>query len=518
VGNYCSVFATATEILGVAPAEQSKYSGTFSCLDGSKAALPPVVNDEFCDCADGSDEPGTGACAGQSATLFYCRNEGSTPRQLYASRVGDGICDCCDGSDEASLASRKPSAKCPNNCVELGKREAEAAKRRMEELHAALGKQEEIRKAALAERKVWADEIRQLEEQLPQLEAALEAAKAAANVEREMAVAAEKARGGTGCRWRQTSACSPTGQREPSMDETCDSEISMGNSGFCDCDGDGVKGAEEPGYDCKSTPGTCEEVCPREGGEPDPAATQPEAAAAAAEVEKVEEKPQVSEYAKWMDGASEALGEGDAEVAGALAGQEKPQVSEYAKWMEGAEANAEAVPAPANQAAAESAQKPSEPDASAAPSAIEEEKKAKKLLDENSAKISTLQAKIDVLPEEYMGYATLAGKTLKKKVSEFTYSVEFFKRANQDSTSLGNWKGWTGPRSATFDGGRACWQGPDRLLNVIFSCGLEEELEDVYEPSRCVYEATVKHPGACDPAELEMLRTGSRVVGPKEEL
>ena len=36
-------------------------------------ALPPdVVNDDFCDCADGSDEPGTNACAGQSETLFYC--------------------------------------------------------------------------------------------------------------------------------------------------------------------------------------------------------------------------------------------------------------------------------------------------------------------------------------------------------------------------------------------------------------------------------------------------------------
>ena len=36
-------------------------------------AMPPsVVNDDFCDCADGSDEPGTDACAGQSETLFYC--------------------------------------------------------------------------------------------------------------------------------------------------------------------------------------------------------------------------------------------------------------------------------------------------------------------------------------------------------------------------------------------------------------------------------------------------------------
>ena len=83
----------------------------FAC--DKQLILLSSVNDDYCDCADGSDEPRTGACPD---TPFVC----TLPRRpqqatVPASRVNDGVCDCCDGSDEW----RSP-APCANRCTARG--------------------------------------------------------------------------------------------------------------------------------------------------------------------------------------------------------------------------------------------------------------------------------------------------------------------------------------------------------------------------------------------------------------
>lgn len=90
-------------------------NNTFKCLENELEIKFENVNDEFCDCPDGSDEPSTNACFNG---VFYCKYQKRhiTGRgrdiSIPSSRINDKICDCCDGSDEWI----DPSIKCLNNC------------------------------------------------------------------------------------------------------------------------------------------------------------------------------------------------------------------------------------------------------------------------------------------------------------------------------------------------------------------------------------------------------------------
>lgn len=109
----------------------------FSCISDGKLISFDKVNDDYCDCDDGSDEPGTEACPNGK---FYCTYETNhrhgwylivlllivitsslIPHLLLAQpipsgRVNDGICDCCDGSDEWKKIRLPFTSPCINVC------------------------------------------------------------------------------------------------------------------------------------------------------------------------------------------------------------------------------------------------------------------------------------------------------------------------------------------------------------------------------------------------------------------
>ncbi|KAL1565699.1 glucosidase 2 subunit beta [Salvia divinorum] len=149
-------------LFGVSPEDASYYKGLSSsramkCRDGSKKFNKSQFNDDFCDCPDGSDEPGTSACPNGR---FYCKNAGHAPVVLYSSRVNDGICDCCDGSDEYD-----GKTKCPNTCWEAGKVAREKLRKKIATYQEGVSlRRQEIMKAKLTISKEEA-EVQKLKEE-----------------------------------------------------------------------------------------------------------------------------------------------------------------------------------------------------------------------------------------------------------------------------------------------------------------------------------------------------------------
>ncbi|CAF3825893.1 unnamed protein product [Rotaria magnacalcarata] len=210
-----TVFATIssgnielTVLRGVPSSLRSKYAQlkSFACLDGSLTIPFEYVNDDYCDCRDGSDEPGTSACPNGR---FFCENKGYIGTSIPSHLVGDGICvlngcflngsnsiaiaiffiniDCCDGSDEYET-----SVVCNNTCFELAQksRAEQEARRALHEVGVAKKKDIMAKSiAAVSARKVrlleLEQELRTIENELKEKEALKQLAEAPENEAKE---------------------------------------------------------------------------------------------------------------------------------------------------------------------------------------------------------------------------------------------------------------------------------------------------------------------------------------------
>ncbi|XP_026535401.1 glucosidase 2 subunit beta isoform X2 [Notechis scutatus] len=432
-------------------------SKSFTCLDGSATISFDRVNDDYCDCKDGSDEPGTAACPNGR---FHCSNAGYRPMYIPSSRINDGICDCCDTTDEYNSGTM-----CENTCREMGRKEREALKQMAEVAREGF----EIKKALMEEASKRKEEKQKkltelqegknsVEEQVEALRLAKEAAE---KPEKEAKDIHQKA-------WEEKNAAEKAAQDQAKaeeafhkLDDNTDGMISVVELQIhpeLDVDGDGTLSEME----AQTLLGN------------------------SLHVDRVHFQdivwPAIKEKFK-------------TEVS-----SPKPSPDDKA-----AEEEMEKMPPydEATQALIDAAQ-----------TAREQFEEVEKSLKEMEESIRNLEKEIsfDFGPNGEFSY--LYGQCYELTTNEYIYRLCPFNRVSQkpkhgsSETNLGTWGSWAGSDDNKFsimkyEHGTGCWQGPNRSTSVKLSCGKETIITSTTEPSRCEYSMEFVTPAAChEPKDL----------------
>ncbi|XP_011345839.1 glucosidase 2 subunit beta isoform X1 [Ooceraea biroi] len=492
------------QIRGVPVAKNSLYrpDRDFECLDGSRLIPFTRVNDDYCDCGDGSDEPGTAACAHGS---FYCENAGHKPAYIPSSWVNDGVCDCCDTSDEYLSP-----ANCVNNCNELG-REARLEQQKAEQL-AREGNKLRLElstrgKSIKAEHHSRLVKLKADYEEAELIKKEKEMLKKYAE-ERE-SVALEK--------YKPVEPEVPSqaeitdDEQEEAGEESIQNEVVI-KSFFntLDSDASGTVTIAElqavKRFDKDRNGEVSEEEALYFLGGKGEATLQEFIVIYQMSIKPFfKEEEAVAEEDDAHQPLDEPLDHEREEDNGEISEGEEEDVAEDEHQKEPLE--------PEVQYDEETQALVDE-----ATSARERYQEAEKAVNELQSEIRQLEEKQerDYGPDEE--YASLDGECFEYTDLEYIYKLCLYGKATQKSKSgssevtLGYWYDWAGPTGAKYskmkyDRGLTCWNGPARSTIVTLSCSTENKLTSVSEPSRCEYAMEFSTPALCNPSLLETADT-----------
>ncbi|XP_067320139.1 glucosidase 2 subunit beta [Anolis sagrei] len=488
-------------------------SKPFTCLDGSATIPFDRVNDDYCDCKDGTDEPGTAACPNGR---FHCSNAGYRPQYIPSSRINDGICDCCDATDEYNSG-----IVCENTCKEMGRKEREALKQKAEvaregfEIKKALMEEASKRKEEKQKKLVELQEGKKsVEEQVDTLRAQKEAAE---KPEKEAKDIHQKA-------WEEQKEAERAARDQTKAEEAF-MELDDDGDGIVsvaelqthpelDADGDGILSETEAqtlldnslqvdvssfqntvwnAIKEKYKAETLDDVQPPLKGtteeEPD---NQSDA--------QLDQLPPEDDYEDDDDEEEETDEDSIDEEMKVPPPKPSSDVKAAAE-----EEELEKMPPydEATQALIDAAQK-----------AREQFEEVEKSLKEMEDSIRNLEKEISFDFGPHGEFSYLYGQCYDLTTNEYVYRLCPFNRVSQkpkhggSETSLGTWGSWTGPEENKFsvmkyEHGTGCWQGPNRSTTVKLTCGKETVVTSTTEPSRCEYLMEFVTPAAChEPKDL----------------
>ncbi|XP_069832801.1 glucosidase 2 subunit beta isoform X1 [Dendropsophus ebraccatus] len=483
---------------GVSLSNRSFYDETkpFTCLDGSKTIAFDRVNDDYCDCEDGTDEPGTAAC---SNGRFHCTNAGFKPMYIPSSRVNDGICDCCDTTDEYNSG-----AHCQNTCREMGRKEREELEKKAEMAREGmLLKQKFIEDARKGreEKQVKLQELVEKRQNVQTQVEALRAQKEAAETPEKEAKDAHKEE------WEARREAEKAAMEKKrtvevftELDQDSDGMVSVAellSHTELDSDADGSLSDKEAqdllgGSYSVDISAFQETVWPqikeKFKSESDSAPLPPveEGTDSHPEIPPEEEEDDDVEEGDEEDDDDDL----DEEHRAPLRKSHGEEV-EMPPYDEATQALIDAAQAARNQ--------------------FDE---AEKSLREIEDTIRGLEKEISLDFGAHGEFSYLYGQCYELSTSEYIYRLCPFNRVTQkpkvggSETSLGIWGSWAGPENDKFsimkyDQGTACWQGPNRSTQVKLYCGKETVVTSTSEPSRCEYLMEFFTPAACQqPVEV----------------
>ncbi|KAM3925851.1 glucosidase 2 subunit beta [Leptodactylus fuscus] len=483
---------------GVSLSNRSFYDEAkpFTCLDGSRTIPFDRVNDDYCDCADGTDEPGTAACANGR---FHCTNAGYKPQYIPSSRVNDGICDCCDTTDEYNSG-----AHCQNTCREMGRKEREDLEKKAEMAREGMLLKQKFIEEARKGREEKELKLQELAEKKLSIQTQVETLRA----EKEAAEQPEKeAKDAHKQEWEARREAEKAAQDRrhslevfSELDQDADGMLSVPEllaHSELDSDGDGSLSDKEAqdllgGSHSVDVASFQESVWPQIK---EKFKSESDAPPLPSVEEGIESHPEIPPEEEEEDDVEE----GDEE-------EDDDDSDEYHRAPP-SKTNVEDQEMPpydeATQALIDTAE--------AARSQYEE---AEKSLREIEDTIRSLEKEISLDFGSHGEFSYLYGQCYELSTSEYIYRLCPFNRVTQkpkvggSETNLGTWGFWAGPENDKFSAmkyeqGTACWQGPNRSTQVKLYCGKETVVTSTSEPSRCEYLMEFFTPAACQqPAEI----------------
>lgn len=503
---------------GVSISRASLYApgSTFVCLDGKRTIRWEQVNDDYCDCADGSDEPGTAACPNG---VFHCTNAGYKPLNLPSSRVNDGICDCCDASDEYASA-----ASCVNTCSELGKEDRLREKQRaemakmgqqmraeMSQRGKALKEEQRLRFAELEKAKVEAEAIRDEKASIKSDAEALESV--ALKVYRDREEEARRAK-------QEQEALSNREEAEETFRKYDSNQnqlleiVELQTRIAFDRNRDGAVTVDEAKYflddhdqvDLETFISLCwPKIKPflmMDSGLFKPPSDVDELEREEAELQNEEDDHRryeldSSEPSHHYNEEEEEGTELDHEEEEEDDGLDEPEVGEGQVHTD-QHTEEEPPKVEYDPETAELIRKANE-----ARNQHSEADRHVREIDTEMRNIETALNK-DYGPDEE--FAPLNGECINYEDREYIYKLCPFDKAIQQpknggsETRLGTWDRWDNPNYTVmrYSNGATCWNGPARSVIVHLECGLDSRILSVSEPNRCEYEYRFQTPASCN--------------------